>query len=129
MNSKSTLALLVLASAAGVWFWKGDEWGPRIGLPSASPPAVESKSLTALTENFTPEKITSIEIVGDAVSSLKLEKSKEASASARLVRDELDAIIARMKRVADLAELVAKLRGLIKMTHDIQDDIKKGGGK
>jgi hypothetical protein len=60
---------------------------------------------------------------------VKVEKSKEASNSARVVRDELDQIIARMKRVADLAELVAKLRGIIKITHDIQDDIKKSGGK
>ena len=32
MNWKSTIALLVLASAAGVWLWKGDDWSPKIFL-------------------------------------------------------------------------------------------------
>jgi hypothetical protein len=54
----------------------------------------------------------------------RVEKSKEAGASARVVVAELDTIIARMKRVADLAELVAKLREFIKKQRDILEETR-----
>jgi hypothetical protein len=41
MNVKSTLLLVILAAAAGLWYWKGDEWGPKVGLPSHAPPSVD----------------------------------------------------------------------------------------
>ena len=37
MNWKSTIALVILAAVAGVWLWKGDEWGSRLGLRRAAP--------------------------------------------------------------------------------------------
>src|SRR5437868_14539814 len=76
MNLKSTFVLLLLAGVGGLWLWKGDEWGPRVGLAShgQAPPA--SQSLAALTENLTPEKITRIEITGDPSSALTLEKTE-----------------------------------------------------
>src|SRR5437660_6599927 len=75
MNSKSTLALLLLAALAGLWLWKGDDWGPRIGLPSHKTAPLQSTSLDALTKQFTAEKISRVEIVGDASTSLTLEKT------------------------------------------------------
>ena len=65
MNVKSTLLLVILAAAAGIWYWKGDEWGPRIGLPSQAPLPVESPSLQALSEHLTRGQIARIEIAGD----------------------------------------------------------------
>jgi hypothetical protein len=69
MHLKSTITLLVLATACVLWLWNGDSWYPRAAAPA------ESKSLTALETDFTPEKITRIEIVGDAATGLTLEKT------------------------------------------------------
>ena len=65
MNLKSTLLLVLLACGAGLWLWKGDDWGPKIGLPSNTPAQSDSKSLTALTDHFTPKQIARIEIVAE----------------------------------------------------------------
>ena len=76
MNWKSTVCLVLLASSAGVWLWKGDDWSPKLGLPTNASAPVESPSLATLTKNFTPEKIGRIEIVGDATTALTLEKAE-----------------------------------------------------
>ena len=59
MNLKSTFALLILAAAAGFWLWKGDELVPRLA-PKGAP--ADTPTVTALETDFTPEKITRIEI-------------------------------------------------------------------
>src|SRR5262245_36522901 len=59
MNWKSTILLLILAAAAGVWLWKGDEWVPRLA-PKAAPP--DQPALVAFEADFTPKTLTRIEI-------------------------------------------------------------------
>jgi len=105
MNFKSTLLLLILAGGAGLWLWKGDDWGPKIGLTSRSQAPAESKSLAALTENFTSDKITRIEITGDSSSALTLEKG-EGEAGWKLPGNWP----LRQQEVADLVALFADLR-------------------
>jgi hypothetical protein len=56
-------------------------------------------------------------------------KSKEAGASTHEVVTQLDAIIAHMKRVADLAELVARLREFLKKERDLMEETRKASGQ
>lgn len=74
MHTKSTLLLVVLAAAAGLWLWKGDAWGPSLGLPSRAA-AAPSPSIDLLTNRFTKDKVTRIEIVGEPGAELTLEKT------------------------------------------------------
>ncbi len=57
MNSKSTLVLILLAAAAGVWLWKGDEWGPKIGLKPSHPETPVSAA-TATLDALTPQQLS-----------------------------------------------------------------------
>jgi len=72
---KTTLLLVIVAAAAGLWLWKGDEWGPSIGLPAHNAAAPPSPSATAIDEHFKLGKITRIEIAGEPGSELVLEKT------------------------------------------------------
>ncbi len=56
-------------------------------------------------------------------------RSKEAGASTREVVSQLDTIIAHMKRVADLAELVARLREFLKKERDLMEETRKASGQ
>ncbi|WP_439620292.1 DUF4340 domain-containing protein [Gemmata sp.] len=60
MNWKSTVALLILAGAAGAWFFKGDAWLPRLGTESARPGRASpaARALDALA----PDDITSVRV-------------------------------------------------------------------
>ena len=74
MNWKSTVALIILVAAAGVWLWKGDEWAPSTA-PNAAPP--DPSALTALEGDFAAGTITRIEIApagGDAFAFDRTEK-------------------------------------------------------
>ena len=48
MNWKSTLALVLLAGAAGAWFFKGDAWGPEVGIKPANPEPPKSEGVATL---------------------------------------------------------------------------------
>ena len=66
MNWKSTLLLVIVAAAAGVWLWKGDAWVPATA-PKAAPP--DPPALAALEADFTAATVTRIEVApagGDA---------------------------------------------------------------
>lgn len=73
MNSKSTLALVLLAGAAGAWLWKSDEWGPKIGLkPShAEPPLSQAASIL---NSLTPASLTRVEVIFPSSDPLILER-------------------------------------------------------
>lgn len=58
----------------------------------------------------------------------RADRSHEAATSLRACVVELDRIIQQMKRVADLAELIAKVREILKRERDLMDETKKGGG-
>lgn len=75
MNWKSTLALVILAAAAGVWLWKGDDLAVRLHLRSA-PPGL-SASVAAL-DHFTPERIVRVEFQGSA-GSVALERDRSGT--------------------------------------------------
>jgi hypothetical protein len=55
-------------------------------------------------------------------------KSRDAGASAREVTTQLDMVIAHLKRVADLAELVARLREFLKKERDLMEETRKQTG-
>lgn len=63
MGWKGTLGLVLLASAAGAWYWKGDEWGPKLGLGTPAAPAA-SPSLDALSGKLTPAAVSRVEVDG-----------------------------------------------------------------
>ena len=82
MNWKSTLVLVVLAGVAGLWLWKGDEWGPEIGLiptHTEPPPSEAIRTVDA----FTPAAITRIEIAFPSGDPLVLDRA-DANAEWRL---------------------------------------------
>jgi hypothetical protein len=60
MNWKSTVALLILAGAAGAWFFKGDAWLPRLGIEPARPDRASpaARALDALS----PDDITAVRV-------------------------------------------------------------------
>jgi hypothetical protein len=74
MNSKSTLALVLVAAVAGLWLWKGDEWGPKIGLKTSQTEPSSSSAATAL-DSLTPASLTRIEVVYDSGAPLVLERA------------------------------------------------------
>ena len=61
MNSKSTLALLLLAGVAALGFFKGDAWGPHIGIKPAhrEPP---KSTATGTLDALSPGAINKVEI-------------------------------------------------------------------
>ena len=61
MNSKSTLALVVLAGVAALWFFKGDAWGPHIGIKPAHPEPPKSTATVTL-DGLSPAAINKVEI-------------------------------------------------------------------
>jgi hypothetical protein len=65
MNWKSTIALVILAAAAGVWLWKGDAWVPQTA-PKAPP---DPPALATLEGDIAPAAISRVEVAptgGDA---------------------------------------------------------------
>src|SRR5687768_3581522 len=61
MSWKSTLLLVLLASAAGAWFFVGDEVAPRLGIHPANPEPVHSTAVAAL-DGLAAEEIVSISV-------------------------------------------------------------------
>src|SRR5579883_1361348 len=74
MNWKSTVVLVILAAAAGVWLWKGDEWVPSLAPPSPPP---DEPALTALEADFTPSTIARLEITPSGADSFVFEKTEK----------------------------------------------------
>jgi hypothetical protein len=62
MNFKSTLALLIVAAAGGIWYWFGPEISARLGW--STPPAASSsqKILDFLKKDLEAGKLTRIEV-------------------------------------------------------------------
>ncbi len=59
MNWKSNLFLVLLAVGAGAWFWKGDEWAPKLA-PKAAP--ADPEPVVALEADLTADALARIEI-------------------------------------------------------------------
>lgn len=78
MNWKSTIVGVVLAGAAGLWFFRGDEWGPRWGLGTAEPEPPPSPSVAVL-DALTPAAITRVEVVYPAGEPLVLDRTASGS--------------------------------------------------
>jgi hypothetical protein len=78
MNSRSTLALVLLAAIAGVWLWKGDELGPKIGLKPRVTDLPPSESASIL-DSLTPGTLTRVEVVYPSGDPLILERSGSES--------------------------------------------------
>ena len=74
MNAKSTLALVVLAAAAGLWFFKGDSWGPSVGLEPAHQEPPKSHAISVL-DKLTPALIQRVEVDFPSGDPLVLERA------------------------------------------------------
>jgi hypothetical protein len=74
MNSKTTLALVVLAGLAGVWVWKGDAWGPRVGIGPDHPEPPKSDALRLL-DGLTPAAISRVEVAQPSGDPLVIERA------------------------------------------------------
>jgi hypothetical protein len=61
MNWKSTIALVLLAGAAGAWFFQGDAWRPKLGMGPAHPETPPS-AVAKVIDSITPADITSIKV-------------------------------------------------------------------
>jgi hypothetical protein len=79
MNSKSTLALVLIAAVGGVWIWKGDAWGPKIGLKAGHAETPPSQG-AAILDSLSPAALTKIELIYDSGDPLVLERSDTDSA-------------------------------------------------
>ncbi|HEV3438430.1 MAG TPA: DUF4340 domain-containing protein [Gemmata sp.] len=74
MNGKTTLALVLLAVAAGVWLWKGDEWGPKVGL-KPSHPELPTSQAAAILDSLTPATLSRVEVKYSSGEPLVLERT------------------------------------------------------
>ncbi len=78
MNWKSTIALVLLAGAAGAWFFQGDAWKPKLGLGpvhSEPTPSVAARSIDSLA----PADITSIKVTFAAGDPLEINRADAKS--------------------------------------------------
>jgi hypothetical protein len=78
MNWKTTLILVILAGAAGLWLWKGDDWATQLGLVSRTPEPPPSPAVLVL-ESFSPTALTRIEITFPSGDPLILERTDSAA--------------------------------------------------
>jgi hypothetical protein len=78
MNWKSTTALLLLAGAAGAWFFLGDTWKPRLGIGTAHTEPPASSANRAL-DMLTPDDITFIKVVFPSGEPLTVERADAKS--------------------------------------------------
>lgn len=100
MNWKSTVALVILTTAAGLWLWKGDAWAPKTA-PKTAPP--DPAELAKLETDFTPAAVTKIEVTptgGDAFTFERTEKGWKQPGDWPL----------RTVEVNELVEMVGTLR-------------------
>lgn len=76
MNSKSTVALILLATVAAVWLWKGDDWGPKLGVKPrhVEPPP---SAAAAILDSLTPAKVMRVEITFDGDEPLDLTRTEK----------------------------------------------------
>jgi hypothetical protein len=74
MNGKTTLALVLVACLAGVWLWKGDEWGPKIGLKPAHAETSPSPA-AAILDSLSPTTLSRVEVVFPSGDPLVLERT------------------------------------------------------
>src|SRR5262249_23873984 len=79
MNWKSTLVLVILAGATGLWLWKGDEWGPKVGLSPAHPEPPPSEAVRVL-DALAPADMTRVEVAPGSGDPLVLERPDAKSA-------------------------------------------------
>ncbi len=79
MNTKSTLALVLLAAAAGVWFFMGDELAPKLGMRPTQPEPAKSEAAVAL-DALAPAAITAITVNFPSGDPLKLSRESADSA-------------------------------------------------
>ena len=74
MNVKSTAMLVLLASAAALWYFKGDAWGPAVGIKPAHREAAKSAAESQL-DDLTPAAINHVEIAFPNGESLVLDRA------------------------------------------------------
>ena len=74
MNVKSTAMLVLLASAAALWYFKGDAWGPAVGIKPAHREAAKSAAEAEL-DDLTPAAINHVEIAFPNGESLVLDRA------------------------------------------------------
>ncbi|MBA4063345.1 MAG: hypothetical protein C0501_06455 [Isosphaera sp.] len=74
MSWKSTFALVLLAAAAGAWYFMGDAWGPQVGITPARPEPPRSAAAAAL-DAVTPKTITRVEVTPPAGEGLVVERA------------------------------------------------------
>ncbi len=73
MSWKSTLALVLLAGAAGAWYFLGDELAPKVGINPARPEPPKSAAATAL-DAVTPDAVTKVEVTPPAGDTFEVER-------------------------------------------------------
>src|SRR6059058_5325594 len=78
MNWKTTLALVLIAGVARVWLWKGDSWGPKVGLRPAHPEPPPSPAVAAL-DALTPAAISRVEVAFPSGDPLVIERAATES--------------------------------------------------
>jgi len=78
MKVKSSLALIALAGLAALWYFKGDAWGPAIGIRPAHTEPPKSPAASTL-EALTPAAISRIEIAFGSGETINLERADTES--------------------------------------------------
>lgn len=78
MNAKSTAVLALLASAAGLWYFKGDAWGPAVGIKPAHHEPAKSAAESQL-DGLTSAAINHVEIVFPSGEPLVLDRAASDS--------------------------------------------------
>src|SRR5262245_59437142 len=78
MNAKATLALVVLAGIAAIWYWKGDAWAPGLGIRAPHSEPVKSPAGSAL-DALTSAGIAKVEISFPSGEPLVLERASTGS--------------------------------------------------
>src|SRR5579883_1192894 len=106
----TTFLLLLLVAGGAFWLWKGDEVGPKLGLPTGGPAAEDepSEARKVLAEQLTPEKVRKIDLTTAGNDPLVLTREKDgtwAMPGNWPVRQE---------EAADLARTLTSLRTLFR---------------
>jgi hypothetical protein len=121
MRWKSTLALVLLAAAAGAVFFWGDDLAPKVGITPAHPEPPQSSASHVL-DSFDPGDITYVKVAFPAGDSLEVTRPDAASPWRTLGNFPL-----RDAQVRELVEVLGSLRTRFHAKSASADEMKQYG--